>query len=189
MASAAMNPKRFLKNFTRGWLPKESHIAHAQDPLKPHRKLRWKAVTLSVVLAASLVVAGFVGVQTFWRYSNPAMDVTASYFEKTTNGTAVCVGDFVEVEATVYWHGYVFPLEFKRQMKIVDPVSEGYFFAVNGTNRYDSAGYGGAYILKYTLKVVAGEGRSVELPAPKLTLDNVEIPVAGTSPTITILAK
>ena len=183
-----MKQKRHLTRIL-GWLPKESSIAYAREAPKPRWKLHWKRLTLSVVLLASLMVVAFVGVQTYWRYSNPQVDLTARYFEKTTNCTTANIGDLVEVAATVYWHGYVVPVEFKREVKIADPISEGYFSVANGTNIYESTGYGGTYILKYILKVTGGAGASVELPKPKLTIDNVEIALSGTSPTITISAK
>ena len=134
-----------------------------------------------------LMVGAFVGAQTYWRYSNPQVDLTASYFEKTINCTTANIGDLVEVAATVYWHGYVVPVEFKREVKIADPISEGYFSVANGTNICESTGYGGTYILKYTLKVTGGAGASVELPKPKLTIDNVEIALSGIGPIISIL--
>lgn len=182
-----MNPKKDLKNRIRGWLPKESSIAYVHKPSKPRWKPYWK--TLSIVVAV-IVIAGiaFVGVQTYMRYSNPQTDITASYYEKTVNSTTVEVGDVVEVEVLVSWHGYVIP-EFKRDVKIVDPIPESNFALASESNVYESTGYGGSYLIKYSLKVVGGEGVFTELPEPKLCLDNVEIPLKGTSPTIDILSK
>jgi hypothetical protein len=183
-----MKQKRNLKRI-RGWLPKESVIAYAREVSKPRWKLHWKMLTLSIVLVASLIVVAFVGVQTYGRYSNPQMDLTTSYFEKTINCTTTKIGDFVEVSTTVYWHGYVVPVEFKREVKIADPVFEGNFAVANGTSILESTGYGGTYILRYTLRVTGGAGTTIELPRTKLTLDDAEIPLSGTSPTLTISAK
>ena len=130
----------------------------------------------------------YLGVNTYLRYSNPLMDITASYYEKTVNSTAVGVGDVVEVRVLVGWHGYVIP-EFKRNMKIVDPFPESFFALASGSNVYESSGYGGSYRLKYLLRVVGGEGISTEFPKPRLCLNNVEIPLSGTSPTVNISSK
>lgn len=74
-------------------------------------------------------------------------------------------------------------------MKIVDPFSENYFALAGGSNVYESKGIGGSYIFKYSLRVIGGEGVSIELPKPRLYLDNVEIPLDGTSPTLYISSK
>ena len=158
--------------------------------LKPRwRKPYWIAFTLvSVVVLAGIV---FVGVRTYMHYSNPAIDVAPSpYYEKTTNSTTVGIGDIVEVNVWVYWHGYVLP-EFKRTVKIIDPFPESHFSLAseNQTNVYQSQGYGGSYQLKYLLRVVGGEGASAEFPEPSLYLDGVEIPLSGTSPTLEIASK
>lgn len=182
-----MNLKKRLETFIQGWLPKEPNLAYALKASKPRwRKPYW--ITLMVVAVVALAAITFVGVRAYMHYSNPAMDVAPSpYYEKTTNSTSVGIGDIVEVNIWVYWHGYVIP-EFKRDVKIVDPYS-GYFTLASQTNVYYSKGYGGGYQLKYELKVIGGEGVSTELPEPRLYLDNVEIPLEGTSPTIEILSK
>jgi len=111
------------------------------------------------------------------------MDTTACYYEKMVNCSTVSVGDVVEVNVQVCWHGYVFP-EFKRDVKIVDSFPESNFRLINEGNVYESSGYGGSYQLKYFLRIVEGEGVSVELPKPRLYLDNVEVSLEGTSPAL-----
>ena len=185
-----MNLKKNLERRVRGWLPKELSIAIARKTPKPRwRKPHWIAFTLvSVVVLAGIV---FVGVRTYMHYNNPAIDVAPSpYYEKTTNSTTVGIGDIVEVNVWVYWHGYVLP-EFKRTVKIIDPFPESHFSLAseNQTNVYQSQGYGGSYQLKYLLRVVGGEGASAEFPEPSLYLDGVEIPLSGTSPTLEIASK
>lgn len=131
-----MNLKKSLERRVRGWLPKEPSLAYALKASKPRwRKPYW--ITLMLVAVVALAAITFVGVRTYVHYSNPAMDVAPSpYYEKTTNSTTVSIGDIVEVNVWVYWHGYVIP-EFKRDVKIVDPYSS-YFTLANQTNVYDS---------------------------------------------------
>jgi hypothetical protein len=62
------------------------------------------------------------------------------------------------------------------------------FALVNGSNVYEYKGYGGSDQFAYDLKVIA-EGNGVELPEPRLYLDNVEIPLDGVSPTLNITSK
>ena len=177
-----MNLKKSLEKCVRGWLPKENSLAYLHKPSKP----RWRSpfwITLTLVVVVALAGIVFIGVSTFLRYSNPLADITVSYYEKTLNNTSVKVGDVVEVNVFVYWHGYVIP-EFKRNVKIVDPFPEGYFNLTSESNVYESSGYGGSYQLKYLLRVVEGEGVSIELPKPRLYLDNVEVSIAGASPTL-----
>ncbi len=172
-----MSPKKHNEDLTRGWLPKEPILAYAK-PFKPRwRKPQWIALTMLAVIALGFAV--YVGVQTYLRYSDPRLDVTASYFEKTLNCTTADVGDVVEVTVRVDWHGYVVP-EFKRQVKVVDAFPEDQFALVAGSNVYEYAGYGGSDQFTYALKVVA-EPDGLELPEPKLYLDNVEVPLTGTS--------
>ena len=181
-----MNPLRYLEKRIRGWLPKEPSRAVAQKTLKP----RWRNpywITLTLVVAVALAGIVYFGVNTFLRYSNPVMDITASYYEKTVNGTTVDVGDVVEVRVLVGWHGYVIP-EFKRDVKVVDPFPESRFALVNGTNVYEYKGYGGSDQFTYHLRVIADEG-VVELPKPRLYLDDVEILLSGTSPTLNFASK
>lgn len=135
---------------------------------------------VSVIALAGLTV---LGVNTYLRYSNPAVDTTACYYEKTMNCSTASVGDIVEVNVQVYWHGYVFP-EFKRDVKIVDPFPESNFILIDEGNVYESSGYGGSHQLKYLLKVVKGEDVSIELPKPRLYLDTIDISLSGTSPTL-----
>ena len=90
-----------------------------------------------LVVVVALVAVAFVGVRTYMRYSNPLTDITASYYEKTSNSTTVIVGDVVEVKVLVGWHGYVIP-EFKRNVKIVDPFPESFFSLASGSNVYES---------------------------------------------------
>jgi len=177
-------------NCIRGWLPKESNMAYMHKPSKPSWKTYWK--TLSIVMVVIVLVGiAFVGVRTYMHYSNPAMDVAPSpYYEKTTNSTTVAIEDIIEVNVWVHWHGYVLP-EFKRNVKIVDPFPERYFSLAreNETNVYQSQGYGGSYPLKYLLRVDSGEGSSAEFPAPRLYLDDVEIPLSDTSTTLKIAIR
>lgn len=76
-----MNVKEYLENRVRGWLPKEPSRAFPQKNLKPRwRNPYWITLTLVVVVALAGVV--YLGVNTYLRYSNPLMDITASYYEK-----------------------------------------------------------------------------------------------------------
>ena len=182
-----MNPKKYLQNHIRGWLPKEPSLAYAQKEVRP----RWKPYrkTFSIVIVVIVLVSiTFVGVRTYMRYSNPQADVTASYYEKTLNSSIANVGDVVEVKVVVDWHGYVIP-EFKREVKITDPFPESNFKLVGGSNIYESSGYGGSYQFKYLLKVIGEEAEPTELPKPILYLDNAEISLKGTSATLNILSK
>jgi len=177
-----LNLKKYLENRIRGWLPNENSLAYMHKSSKSRwRKPYWIALTLVSVVA--LAGFTFLGVNTYLRYSNPAMDTTACYYEKTLNCSTASVDDIVEVNVQVYWHGYVFP-EFKRNVNIVDSFPEGNFILVTEGNVYESSGYGGSYQLKYSLKVVEGDGVSVELPTPKLYLDNPEVSLSGASPTL-----
>jgi len=182
-----MNLKKSLEKRVRGWLPKEPRLAYTHKASKP----RWRNpywITFLLVVVVAMAAVTFFGVRTYMHYSNPTMDVAPTpYYEKTTNSTTVGIGDVVEVNVWVHWHGYVVP-EFKRNVKIIDPFPESHFSLAseNETNIYQSQGYGGSYQLKYLLRVVGGEGASVEFPAPRLYLDGVEIPLNGTSPTLEI---
>jgi hypothetical protein len=184
-----MSPKKYLKRI-RGWLPKESNLAYACKTPKP----RWRNplwITFGIIVVVALGTFVFFGIRTYLHYINPAIDVAPSpYFERTTNSTTASVGDVVEVNVWVYWHGYVLP-EFKRNVKIIDPFPESCFSLAskNETNVRESHGYGGSYQVKYLLRVVGGEGASVELLGPRLYLDDVEIPLTGTAPTLKIASK
>ena len=174
-----MTPKKYVENRIRGWLPKESSLSYALKASKPRwRKPTWIAFTLVAVIALAFVT--FAGVQTYLRYSNPRLDVTNSYYEKSLNCSTASVGDVVEVKVLVGWHGYVIP-EFKREVKIVDPFPENNFELVGGSNTYQYRGYGGGDQFKYLLKVIGDDAISVELPKPRLYLDSIEIPLMGTS--------
>ena len=181
-----MNLKKSLERRVRGWLPKEPIVAYANKPLKP----RWRKpyrIALTLVALVALAFATYVGVETYLRYSDPQLDVTTSYFEKTLNCSSASVGDVVEVKTRVGWHGYVIP-EVKRDVKVVDPFPESRFALVNGTNVYEYKGYGGSDQFTYHLRVIAEEG-VVELPKPRLYLDDVEILLSGTSPTLNFASK
>ena len=171
-----MKPLKYLEGLEkqiRGWLPKESIVAYANKSLKPRwRKPSWIAFTLVVLVA--LAFGTYTGVQTYLRYSNPSLDVTASYYEKSLNCSTANVGDVIEVKVLVGWHGYILP-EFKRQVKIIDPFPESNFKLVGGNNAYEYSGHGGGYQFKYLLQVIGQEAVSVELPKPRLYLDNSEI--------------
>ena len=184
-----MNVKKYLENQVRGWLPKEPSIAIVRKTLKP----RWRNpywITFTLVIAITIASVLYFGVNTYLRYSNPRMDITANYYEKTVNSTMVKVDDFVEVKVIVGWHVYVIP-EFKRTVKIIDTFPESHFSLANEneTNVYQSQGYGGSYQLEYLLRVVGGDSKSVEFPKPRLYLDEVEVPLSGTSPTLEIASK
>jgi hypothetical protein len=174
-----MTPKKYMESRIRGWLPKETNIAYANRSLKPRwRKPQWVAFTLVVVIA--LAFASYAGVQTYMRYSNPRLDVTASYYEKSLNCTTANVGDIVEVSVLVDWHGYVIP-EFKREVKIVDPYPESNFELVGGNNTYLYNGMGGGNQFMYQLRVISEGATHLELPKPRLYLDGSEILVSGAS--------
>jgi hypothetical protein len=177
-----MRAMDITKNFerrVRGWLPKEPKLAYAPKPSNPRwRKPRWIAFTLISIIALSSMA--FLGIRTYMRYSDPRLDVTASYFGKSLNCSAASVDDVVEVKVSVYWHGYVIP-EFKRQVEIIDPYPESNFQLVGGNNTYTYSGYGGGDQFTYLLEVTGADAGSIELPKPRLYLDNTEIPVTGTN--------
>ncbi len=173
-----MTLKKNFQNRIRGWLPKEPIKMQASNAFKPRwRKPQWIALTLVAVVALSFVT--YTGVQTFLRYNDPRLDVTASNFEKTLNCTTARVGDVVEVTVRVSWHGRVFP-EFKREVRVVDAFPEDQFALADGSNVYEYTGCGGSDQFTYALRVVA-EPDGLELPEPKLYLDNVEVQLTGTS--------
>jgi hypothetical protein len=183
-----MNVKKSWKNQIRGWVSKESIRAYAHKP-----KPRWKRpiwVAFGLIGVVFLAFFAFRGIQTLIFYTNPQADVTASYYGKALNCTSARVGDVVEVSVYVYWHGHVFP-EFKRQVEIIDPYPESNFELINGNesnfgrlshvNTLQYSGYGGMAQLKYQLKVIGNDIESLELPKPKLYLDNTEIPLYSES--------
>ncbi len=178
-----MNFFRALENLIRGWLPKEPVLQSNKSQRLSLRKPRWIALTLVAVIALAFVA--YSGVQTLLRWSNPQLDVTAGYFEKTLNSTNVHVGDLVQVTFRVGWQGHILP-EFVRNVKVVDVLPENSFVLVNGTNIYEYKGNGGSDQFTYTVKVT-GQTGFVELPKPKLFLDGVEIALNGTSPKLEVL--
>jgi hypothetical protein len=131
-----------------------------------------------------LAFTGFTGVQTYIRYSNPQADSTASYFEKTLNCTQATIGDIIEVNVLVGWHGHVFP-EFERQVKIVDAYPDN-FELIKGNITRQYIGYGGGDQLLYQLKIIAGNG-IIELPKPELYLDNIPVSLSGNTPIIQLI--
>lgn len=178
---------RKTKKLIRGWLPKEPTVAYANKPLKPRwKKPTWIALTLVTVIALAFVT--YTSVQTFIHYSNPQADVTASYFEKSLNCSKANVGDVVKVKVMIGWHGYIFP-EFKRQVQIIDPFPESNFQLIGGNNTYQYNGYGGGNQFTYLLKVVGDNSVSVELPKPRLYLDNSEILLTGADVVIELQAN
>jgi hypothetical protein len=120
------------------------------------------------------VFVAHLGVQLYLRYSNPRLDVTSSYYQKTLNSSIAKVGNVVEVKVQIYWHGHVIP-EFKREVKIVDSFPENNFQLAEGSNIHEASGYGGSYQIRYLLKVTNSQPTNVELPEPRLYLDNAEI--------------
>jgi hypothetical protein len=172
--------KKSMDNCVKGWFPKETNIAYVNRSLKPRwRKPQWVAFTLVAVIA--LAFASYAGVQTYMRYSNPRLDVTASYYEKSLNCTTANVGDIIEVSVLVGWHGYVIP-EFKREVKIVDPFPDSNFELVSGNNTYQYSGMGGGDQFTYQLRVISdGTATHLDLPKPLLYLDGSEILLTGTS--------
>lgn len=181
-----MKTKKRIEQQTRGWLPKESSLAYASKASKPRwRKPTWIALTLVALIGLAFVT--YTGIQTYIRYSNPQADVTASYFEKSLNCSTAKVGDVIEVKVLVGWHGYVIP-EFKRQVKIIDPLPESNFELVSGNNTCQYSGYGGGDQFQYLLKVIGGNAEFIELPKPRLYLDGSEIPLEGASAVLEIQA-
>ncbi len=172
-----MRRRHYLEKCIRGWLPQTPPVAYTSDTGKPRwRKPQW--IALAAVALIALSFAGYVGVQTYIRYSNPQADVTASYYEKTVNCSAVDVGDVVEVSVRWGWHGYIFP-EFQRQVTVVDPYPTG-FELVGGNNTYSYVGGGGSDVFTYQLRATS-TAAALEFPQPKLYLDNKEIRLTGTT--------
>ena len=173
-----------FKEKIRGWLPKEPILQANKQ-----RQIRWRSprwITLTLVTMISVAFVAYTGVQTYVRWSNPELDVTANYFEKNLNSTSVHLGDFVQVTFRVGWHGHILP-EFERNVKVVDELPQNGFVLVDGTNIHEYCGSGGSDQFSYTLKVT-GQGGVVELPKPKLFLDGTEISLTGSSPVLTVLS-
>ena len=146
-------------------------------------KPQWIALTVVATVALAFVV--YSGVQICLRYSDPRLDVTTSYFEKSVNATSVHVGDSIEGTVRAGWHGRVFP-EFSRDVKVVDVLPRDAVL-VNGSNIFENSGSGGSDQFKYTIKV-NGQTGILELPEPKLYLDGTEIALNGTSPNLQVLS-
>jgi hypothetical protein len=72
-------------------------------------------------------------------------------------------------------------------VKIVDVIPQEGFVLVDGTKSYEYTGGGGSDQYTYALKIIGQADETVELPKPKLYLDNAEIYLSGTSPTIQVL--
>lgn len=175
--------KARLSNYIRGWLPKESNITHSAKTTLPRwRRPKW--LVLSMIVVVCLAFVAYSGVQICVRYSNPHADLTAGYFKKTLNCTQATIGDIVEVNVLVEWHGHVFP-EFKRQVKIVDAYPDN-FELIRGNVTRQYIGYGGGDQLQYQLKIVAGNG-IIELPKPELYLDNTLVSLSGNTPIIQLI--
>jgi hypothetical protein len=161
-----MTTKKDLENRIRGWLPKEPIAAYQNKPLKPRwKKPAWIALALVAVVALSFFV--YRSAQTLIYYTNPQADITSAYFEKSTNCSTAKVGDAVEIQVSVYWHGHVVP-EFKRQVEIVDPYPESSFQLVSGSNTLQYSGYGGSNQFQYLLKVIGDDVAAVESIKPRL---------------------
>lgn len=172
--------KRIRLQYFRGWLPKEVNITHSAKSAKPRlRNPAW--IIFTVVTVCVLAFAVFTGIQTYIRYSNPQTDLTTSHFEKTLNCTQATVGDVVEVNVLIDWHGHVLP-EFKRQIQIIDAYPDN-FELINGSTTRQYNGYGGSDWFQYLLKVTGGTG-TVMLPKPELYLDNTVVSLSGQQPNI-----
>jgi len=152
-------------------------------PLRRNRIIILLVVGTFIIL---LAVAIAYGVQVWIRKVNPLMDVPRAEFDKTVNVTRVRIGDVIKVEVFIGWHGHVLP-EFRRDVKIVDPFPEDYFILVDESNICEYRGRGPGPGFSYSLKVVGGLAESVMLPKPIFYLDEVEIPLSGTSPIVQII--
>jgi len=149
------------------------------------RSRRIVLVVASFFLSVIVGLAAAYGVDVWMRKTNPLRDVPSAEFQKTVSANTVRVGEVFSVDVFIGWHGHVLP-EFTRHVKVVDPYPEDCFFLVNGSNIYEDHRRGPGPGFTYTLKVVRGQGRTVQLPPPKFYLDGVEIPLKGTSPLIQI---
>jgi hypothetical protein len=141
------------------------------------------AASLLRIGTAGLAVA--YGIEVWMWKTNPLMDVPSAEFQKTVNATTVRQGDIVRVNLFIGWHGHVLP-EFTRHVKVVDPYPEDCLILVTGSNTYEYNGAGPGPGFTYTLKVVGGQGKTLQLPQPKFYLDDVEIPLNGESPSLQI---
>ena len=149
---------------------------------------RGRKVVLVLAYALLTVIAGLVvvyGIEVWMRKINPLMDVPSAEFQKTVNSTTVKKGDVFRVSVFIGWHGHVLP-EFTRHVKAVDLYQEDYFILIDGCNICEYHGGGPGPGFTYSLRVVGGQGKTVQLPPPKFYLDGVEIPLRGTSPFVQI---
>jgi len=149
---------------------------------------RSKRIVLVVASIFLTVIAGLAvvyGIDVWMRKTNPLMDVPSAEFHKTVNATTVRIGDVFRVDVFIGWHGHVLP-EFTRHVKVVDPYQEDFFVLVEGKSTCEKYGRGPGPGFTYALRVVAGQGKTVQLPPPKFYLDGVEIPLSGTSPMIQV---
>jgi len=154
--------------------------------MRRSRRIVLAAASVFLAVIAGLAVA--YGIEVWMRKTNPLIDVPSAEFRKTVNATTVGVGDVLRVEVFIGWHGHVLP-EFTRHVEVVDPYPEDRFILVDGSNRYEYYGTGPGPGFTYTLKVVGGQGETVQLPPSRFYLDGVEIPLSGTSPLIQIGRK
>jgi hypothetical protein len=134
-------------------------------------------------MAAAYLIYG--GVQVAIYYTNPQADVYACYFDKSLNATTAHAGDTIEVETRVSWHGHIAP-EFKRQVNITDAFPTGSFELVSGNSTLQYTGYGGSESVHYALRVTNSTQGQIELPTPKLYLDDAEITLKGTNPVLEV---
>jgi hypothetical protein len=75
-------------------------------------KLRWTKtqwIALSVVAMVALVFIVYSGMQTVLRWSNPQLDMTANYFEKSVNAAAVYVGALWRLRFVLAGRAGLFP--------------------------------------------------------------------------------
>jgi len=145
-------------------------------------------IALVFAYAFLTVIVGLAvayGIEVLMRKANPLADVPNAEFLKTVNATNVSLSDVLSVDVFIGWHGHVLP-EFTRHVKVVDLYPGDYFILENGSNICEYHGGGPGPSFAYTLKVVGGQGETVQLPPPKFYLDGVEIPLSGTSPLIQI---
>jgi len=149
---------------------------------------RSRIIALVVASAFLTVITGFAvayGIEVLMRKTNPLLDVPSAEFLKTVSVTTVKMGEVFEVDVFIGWHGHILP-EFTRHVKVVDPYPEEYFILVSGSNTCEYHGGGPGPGFTYSLKVVGGQGKTVQLPSPKFYLDGVEIPLNGNCPLIQI---
>ena len=151
--------------------------------MRRSRKILIVVASTFLTVIAGLAVA--YGIDVWMRKTNPLIDVPSAEFQKTVNTTTVKMSDVFRVSIFIGWHGHVLP-EFTRHVKVVDAYPEDYFTLLDGSNICEYHGGGPGPGFTYTLKVVGGQGKTVQLPPPKFYLDGVEIPLKGTSPTVQI---